>query len=67
MYNRVYSCYVNIFLSLIVVYSYVYSVNSSDCIGDPVGDNDQELSGEVLTDGWILDVKQLSWTKVGTT
>ena len=33
-------------------------------IGDPVGDNDRELSGEVLSDGWILDVKQLSWTKV---
>lgn len=33
-------------------------------LGDPVGDNDKELSGEVLADGWILDVKQLSWTKV---
>lgn len=33
-------------------------------LGQPVGDNDRELSGEVLADGWILDVKQLSWTKV---
>lgn len=31
-----------------------------------MGDNDRELSGEVLTDAWILDVKQLSWTKVVT-
>lgn len=34
-------------------------------LGEPVGDNERELSGEVLGDGWILDVKELSWTKVG--
>ena len=34
------------------------------CVGDPVGYDENKLSGEVLADGWILDVKQLSWTKV---
>ena len=30
-----------------------------------MGNNDRELSGEVLSNAWILDVKQLTWTKVG--
>ena len=36
-------------------------------LGAPVGNNDRELSGEVLSDVWILNVKQLTWTKVGVT
>ena len=32
-------------------------------LGDPVGRGNNR-SGKVLSDGWILDVKQLSWTKV---
>ena len=32
-------------------------------LGDQVGRCD-DRSGEVLSDGWILDIKLLSWTKV---
>ena len=33
--------------------------------GKPVGNaNKNERSGEVLDDAWVLDVKQVTWTKV---
>ena len=44
---------------------YIRIYHNTFCLlGEPVGNNDRELSGEVLADGWILDVRQLSWTKV---
>ena len=34
-------------------------------IGTPVSNsNKNELSGEVLDDAWILDVREVTWTKV---
>lgn len=60
----------SLYISLLL-YDRGVAVHTVECIitwlsplGDPVGDNDRELSGEVLADAWILDVKQLSWTKV---
>ena len=48
-------------LNCLNILEYIIILHS---LGEPVGDNDRELSGEVLADGWILDVRQLSWTKV---
>ena len=49
----------------VMLFSKAGSYNCICFTGKPVdGANENERSGEVLNDAWILDVKQITWTKV---